>query len=184
MIKLAFAAFEIFLTANWWSPVVLNTKDPKANVLEIASRVGGGKKLNRSAGCNQPRTRIRRLSWSILTQGLMLVLLPLPMPLIMLFLLQRIHLFLWILNFLLLCNTPIRQRLLSVTCVLKKLTALNPAKPSWPGGIPAWLLKENADLLAPAVTEILNFSYSEARLLHTWIHANVAPIPQQTPRQV
>ena len=58
--------------------------------------------------------------------------------------------------------------------VLKKLTALNCAKASWPGGIPGWLLKENPDLLAPVVTEILNFSYSEARLLHTWIHANVA----------
>ena len=57
---------------------------------------------------------------------------------------------------------------------LKKLTALNCAKASWPGGIPGWLLKENPDLLAPAVTEILNFSYSEAPLLHTWIHANVA----------
>ena len=58
--------------------------------------------------------------------------------------------------------------------VLKKLTALNCAKASWPGGIPRWLLKENPDLLAPVVTEILNFSYSEGRLLHTWIHANVA----------
>ena len=31
--------------------------------------------------------------------------------------------------------------------VLKKLTRLNPAKASGPDGIPAWLLKENADIL-------------------------------------
>ena len=46
--------------------------------------------------------------------------------------------------------------------VLKKLTGLNPAKASGPDGRPAWLLKENADLLAQVVTDILNCSYSEA----------------------
>ena len=49
-------------------------------------------------------------------------------------------------------------------CVLKKLIALNPAKASGPDGVPAWLLKENTDLLAPVVTDILNCSYLEARL--------------------
>ena len=66
-------------------------------------------------------------------------------------------------------------------CVLKKLIALNPAKSSGPDGVPAWLLKENADLLAPVVTDILNCSYLEARLPQSWKHANVAPIPKQTP---
>ena len=66
-------------------------------------------------------------------------------------------------------------------CVFKKLTALNPAKASGPDGIPGWLLKENADLLAPAITEILNCSYSEARLPQSWKEADVAPIPKQTP---
>jgi len=49
------------------------------------------------------------------------------------------------------------------------------------GGKPAWLLKENADLLAPVVTDILNCSYLEARLPQSWKHAKVAPIPKQTP---
>ena len=49
-------------------------------------------------------------------------------------------------------------------CVLKKLIALNPAKAFGPDGVPAWLLKENADLLAPVVTDILNCSYLEDRL--------------------
>ena len=62
-------------------------------------------------------------------------------------------------------------------CVLKKLIALNPAKASGA----AWLLKENADLLAPVVTDILNRSYLKARLPQSWKHANVAPFPKQTP---
>ena len=65
-------------------------------------------------------------------------------------------------------------------CVLKKLIALNPAKASGHQGVPAWLLKENADLLTPVVTDILNRSHLEARLPQSWKHANVAPIPKQT----
>ena len=66
-------------------------------------------------------------------------------------------------------------------CVLKKVIALNPAKASGPDGVPAWLLKENTDLLAPVVTDILNCSYLEARLPQSWKLANVASIPKQTP---
>ncbi|PFX34739.1 Transposon TX1 uncharacterized 149 kDa protein [Stylophora pistillata] len=64
--------------------------------------------------------------------------------------------------------------------VLKKLIALNPAKASGPDGVPAWLLKENADLLAPVVTDILNSSYLEVRLPQSWKLANVVPLPKQT----
>lgn len=52
-------------------------------------------------------------------------------------------------------------------CVLKKLIALNPAKSSGPDGVPAWLLKENADLLAPVVNA------------HTW--RLVCPSPGSMP---
>ena len=55
------------------------------------------------------------------------------------------------------------------------------AKASEPDGMLAWLLKENADLLAPVVTDILNCSYLEARLPQSWKQATVAPIPKQTP---
>lgn len=68
-------------------------------------------------------------------------------------------------------DTPIVTKF----CVLKKLISLNPAKSSGPDGVPAWLLKENADLLAPVVTDILNCSYLEACLPHSWKHANVPP---------
>ena len=47
--------------------------------------------------------------------------------------------------------------------------------------IPSWLLTENADLLAPAVTDIINCSFGEARLLQSWKHAFIVPIPKQMP---
>ena len=65
--------------------------------------------------------------------------------------------------------------------VLKKLSVLNPAKSSGPDMIPSWLLKENADLLGPAVTDIINCSFGEARLQQSWKHADIVPIPKQMP---
>ena len=64
-------------------------------------------------------------------------------------------------------DTPIVTKF----CVLKKLITLNHAKASGPDGVPAWLLKENADLLTSVVSDILNRSYLEARL----------PSPESTP---
>ena len=65
--------------------------------------------------------------------------------------------------------------------IYRKLSSLNPTKASGPDNIPAWLLKENADILAPDVTNILNCSFSEARLPQSWKHADITPIPKQTP---
>ena len=64
-------------------------------------------------------------------------------------------------------------------CVLKKLSVLNPAKSSGPDMIPSWLVKENEDLLAPAVTDIINCSFAEARLPQSWKHADIVPVPKQ-----
>ena len=44
-----------------------------------------------------------------------------------------------------------------------------------------FLLKENADILAPVVTDVLNCSFSEARLPQSRKYANFTPIPKQTP---
>jgi hypothetical protein len=41
-----------------------------------------------------------------------------------------------------------------------KLSKVNPAK--GPDGIPSWVLKENADLLADPVKEILNLLYRDS----------------------
>ena len=43
--------------------------------------------------------------------------------------------------------------------VLKKLPALNTNKASGPDRIPSWVLKENADVLAAPVADILNSSF-------------------------
>ena len=64
--------------------------------------------------------------------------------------------------------------------VFKKLASLNPTKASGPDGIPSWILKENSDILAFPVSEILNCSYQEACLPQSWKHADIIPIPKQT----
>jgi hypothetical protein len=65
--------------------------------------------------------------------------------------------------------------------VLRKLSALNPTKAQGLDGIPGWLLKENAALLAGPVTEIINTSYRECSLPPSWKKADVVPIPKQKP---
>ena len=62
-----------------------------------------------------------------------------------------------------------------------KLSALNPSKAHGSDGIPAWLLKENADLLAGPVSAILSFWFHESRLPPSWKEADVVPVPKQRP---
>ena len=69
----------------------------------------------------------------------------------------------------------------SALSVYRKLSALNPTKAQGPDGIPAWLLKENADILMLPVTDILNSSYREGRLPPSWKVADIVPIPKQRP---
>ena len=69
----------------------------------------------------------------------------------------------------------------SAFSVFRKLTALNPTKALGPDGIPAWLLKENADLLTVPVMDILNCSYREGCLPPSWKQADIVPIPKQKP---
>lgn len=63
--------------------------------------------------------------------------------------------------------------------VNKKLSTLNPTKASGPDGIPSWLLKDNADIFAAPVSNILNRSFLEARLPSSWKLANISPILKQ-----
>ena len=52
---------------------------------------------------------------------------------------------------------------------------------SGPDSIPAWLLKENADLLSDTVTDIINCSFAESHLPPSWKFADTVPIPKQKP---
>ena len=67
--------------------------------------------------------------------------------------------------------------------VFKKLIKLNRTKVHGPDGIPGWVLKENADLLAGPIADILNSSYREGRLPPSWKEADVVPVPKQKPVQ-
>lgn len=70
---------------------------------------------------------------------------------------------------------------MSALSVLKKLSFLNPSKATGPDGIPAWLLKENADLFADPIADIINQSFKEQRLPQSWKEADIVPIPKQKP---
>ena len=56
---------------------------------------------------------------------------------------------------------------------------LNRSKAHGPDGIAGWVLKENADLLAAPIADILNSSYREGRLPPSWKEADVVPVPKQ-----
>ena len=62
--------------------------------------------------------------------------------------------------------------------VFEKLSKLNLNKVHGPDGIPSWLLKENADLSAGPVTDILNCSYREGGLPQAWKEADIVAIPK------
>ena len=69
----------------------------------------------------------------------------------------------------------------AVHAVYFQLASINPRKAFGPGSIPAWLLKENADLLSDTVTDIINCSFGENRLPPSWKSADIVPIPKQKP---
>ncbi len=67
--------------------------------------------------------------------------------------------------------------------VSQRLLKLNHKKAHGPDGIPSWLLKENADLLAGLIADILNCSYRECTLPPVWKKVDVVPIPKEKPIQ-
>ena len=65
--------------------------------------------------------------------------------------------------------------------VFVKLSALNPRKAYGPDGIPTWVLKENADILADPVRKILTTSYRSCSVPESWKSADVISIPKKKP---
>ena len=59
------------------------------------------------------------------------------------------------------------------TSVTRKLRQISASKASGPHNLPNWLLKEYADILAPAVVDILNTSYRECKVPSAWKLAEV-----------
>ena len=79
------------------------------------------------------------------------------------------------------CTNPAPELVVSTHSVIKKLSMLNSSKVQGPDGIPAWLLKENADLFAEPERDILNYSYREGHLPRLWKEADIIPVPKQKP---
>jgi hypothetical protein len=77
----------------------------------------------------------------------------------------------------------IRPYHVSEMSVSKKLVNLITTKATGPDSIPAWLLKENSDILGAPISEILNSSYQETSLPQSWKWAHIVPIPKQKPVQ-
>jgi hypothetical protein len=60
-----------------------------------------------------------------------------------------------------------------------KLSLLDPTQAQGLDGLPAWLLKENADLIAEPIAEIINSSFRESRLPPSCKKADIVPVPKQ-----
>ena len=67
--------------------------------------------------------------------------------------------------------------------VYKKLSYLNAAKACGPDGVPNWILREYAELLAYPVATILNASFKEQTMAHprAWKLSDVTPLPKTKP---
>ena len=78
-------------------------------------------------------------------------------------------------------TTQLPALVVSNELVYKKLMKLNRSKAHSPDGIPGWVLKENADVLAAPVADILNSSYREGRFPPLWKEADVVLVPKQRP---
>ena len=63
--------------------------------------------------------------------------------------------------------------------VFRALKNLSTSKASVSDGIPNWLLREYTEILAYQITSILNRSFTEQKLPHSWKVADIVPIPKQ-----
>ena len=66
---------------------------------------------------------------------------------------------------------------------LESLCWINLAKAQGPDSILGWLLKKNADLLAPPILDFLNTSFCEGRLPLSWKKTGIVPVSKQRPIQ-
>ena len=76
---------------------------------------------------------------------------------------------------------PSPPRVVTKYSLFKKLQAINPCKALGPNGIPGWLVRENVDILAAPVAEILNYLYREHHLPISWKQADVTLVPKKLP---
>ena len=63
--------------------------------------------------------------------------------------------------------------------VAQLLRAISVSKASGPDELPNWVLKNFSDILAPAITIILNASFRECKVPKVWKMADVPPVPKE-----
>ena len=71
--------------------------------------------------------------------------------------------------------------IITVQTTFNALRNIRQNKATGPDNIPAWVLKDNAVLLAPPLTAICNCSLREGKLPKEWKMANVIPLPKVHP---
>ena len=73
------------------------------------------------------------------------------------------------------------QYVISVCTTFKVLESFKANKATGPDNIPAWVLRNYANVLAPPLTTIFNNSLREGVLPMEWKMANVIPLPKSSP---
>ena len=72
-------------------------------------------------------------------------------------------------------DEPIQVTVDSVAARLSKISA---SRAGGPDSLPNWVLKEFSDILASALTEVLNQSFRESKVPHIWKLGDVPPVPK------
>lgn len=70
--------------------------------------------------------------------------------------------------------------MVTVDSVATRLSKISASRAGEPDGLPNWVLKEFSDILAPAVTEVLDQSFRESKVPRIWKQADVPPVPKGT----
>ena len=73
---------------------------------------------------------------------------------------------------------PVGMNNTSSKSVYNKVKSLNSSRAPYRDGIADWVLKEYAESLASPISNLLNASYIEQKLLPAWKRANITAIPK------
>ena len=73
---------------------------------------------------------------------------------------------------------PVGMNITSSKYVCNKFKSLNSVREPCRDGIAEWILKEYAETLRSPISNLLNASYIEQKLLPAWKRANITAIPK------
>ena len=73
------------------------------------------------------------------------------------------------------------EYVIDLTTTLQALRKVKANKATGPDNVPAWILKNHANILAGPLTAIFNNSLREGIIPDTWKSANVIPVPKVNP---